>query len=125
MKKIILAMILTTASFQVWACRYTYALSNYPYNCQIQKMGSSAIEQFASECYCEDAAKYGAESPEGPIKSVSNLRCKKSWVNINNSSKPDSDFHEFKVLTYLKNMPLKPGTVYRTKYLKVRKSKCY
>ncbi len=126
MKKFLIAMILTTASFQLWAgCDYSYSLTNHKYNCQIQKVGGTAIEQFASTCYCEDSVKYFAQDSEGPIHAVSNLRCKKLWVNINTSSKPDSDFHEFKVQTYLKNVPISQTSALRTRYLKVRKSKCY
>ena len=126
MKKILLAMILTTTSFQLWAgCDYHYSLSSKKYNCQIQKVGGTTIEQFASTCYCEDSAKDNAQGSEAPIHAVSNLSCKKSWVNINTSSKPDSDFHEFKVQTYLKNVPISQTSALRTRYLKVRKSKCY
>ena len=125
MKKFLLGLILTLSSGHLMAvCRYPYSLNSLQYNCQIQKVGGTEIEQFAADCDCERSAKQHADGVEAPVHAVSDLTCKQSWVNINNTSKPDSDFHQFVVKTYLKNVPITANTALRTRYLKVRKSKC-
>ena len=125
MKKISLGFVLVLGSTNVMAaCNYHYSLNSLQYNCQIQKVGGTEIEQFAADCDCERSAKQHADGDEAPVHAVSDLTCKQSWVNINNSSKPDSDFQQFVVKTYLKNVPITANTALRTRYLKVRKSKC-
>ena len=125
MRKFLFAFLLSIASAEIMAsCDYHYSLNSLHYNCQIQMVGKTEIEQYAASCDCEDAAKKYAERSEAPISSVSNLKCKKAWVNINNTSQPDSKFHQFEVKTYLKKTPMTANTAIRTRYLKVRKSKC-
>ncbi len=125
MKKILLGFVLALGSANVMAsCKYHYSLNSLQYNCQIQKVGGTEIEQFAADCDCERSAKQHADGVEAPVHAVAGFTCKQSWVNINDSSKPDSDFHQFVVKSYLKNVAITPSSALRTKYLKVRKSKC-
>ena len=126
MKKFLLGFVLALGSANVMAsCNYHYSLNSLQYNCQIQKVGGTEIEQFAASCDCEKAAKKHAEGVEAPIHAVAGFSCKETWVNINDTSKPDSNFHQFVVKSYLKNVSITPNTALRTRYLKVRKSKCY